>query len=61
MPNAFATSNWVTNDKTDILFVDESELVRIYRRLEAKQRHKLMSFVFDMEEKAIALKKDALT
>lgn len=33
--------------------VDESEIIRIFRLLDAKQRHKLMSIVFDMEEQAI--------
>lgn len=33
--------------------VDESEIIRIFRMLDAKQRHKLMSIVFDMEEQAI--------
>lgn len=35
------------------LSIDESELVRIYRILNAKQRHKLMSFAFDMEDNEI--------
>lgn len=34
------------------LSVDENELVRIYRLLDARQRHKMMSFAFDMEEQA---------
>lgn len=33
--------------------VDESEIIRIFRLLDAKQRHRLMSIVFDMEEQAI--------
>lgn len=33
--------------------VDESEIIRIFRMLDAKQRHKLMSIVFDMEEQVI--------
>lgn len=40
------------------LSVDENELVRIYRLLNAKQRHKLMSFAFDMEEQATLQTKD---
>ena len=42
----------VLNDVEDenSLSIDESELVRIYRLLTAKSRHKLMSFAFDLEE-----------
>lgn len=45
-------SSSVLNDTLteNSLSVDENELVRIYRILNAKQRHKLMSFAFDMEE-----------
>ena len=41
------------SNENDVLSVDESELLRIYRVLNAKQRHKLMSLVFDMEEHVI--------
>ncbi len=41
------------NSKLNELSVDENELVRIY---DARQRHRLMSFAFDMEEKAILTK-----
>ena len=44
------------NSKLNELSVDENELVRIYRILDARQRHRLMSFAFDMEEKAILTK-----
>ena len=43
-----------TNDEI-CLSVDENELIRIYRLLNAKQRHRLMSFAFDMEEKIIVV------
>jgi transcriptional regulator with XRE-family HTH domain len=48
----FVQGNGIINDgeHQGVTSVDEVELVRIYRLLDAKQRHRLMSFAFDMEE-----------
>jgi transcriptional regulator with XRE-family HTH domain len=48
----FVQGNGIMNDgeHQSVTSVDEVELVRIYRLLDAKQRHRLMSFAFDMEE-----------
>ena len=43
----------VIKENENSLSVDENELVRIFRLLDAKQRHKLMSFAFGMEERTI--------
>lgn len=35
-----------------MLSVEESELVRIYRLLNVRQRHKMMSFAFELEDES---------
>lgn len=45
--------NVLTTNTASDYSVDESEIIRIFRLLDAKHRHKLMSIVFDMEEQAL--------
>ncbi len=52
--NAVDNSKMTVNSSgTNDLSVDESEIINIYRKLDAKQRHRMMSFAFDLEEQAI--------
>lgn len=42
----------INSDGSCELSIDESEIIRIFRQLNAKQRHKLMTVIFDMEDQS---------